>query len=293
MAFGSSANTNSGSQTFDKTDVSEVFLNTKEGIRVFRIMPGADEVKIKRQWLALNTDGTWEPFWKFNPADKRRKTTVIVAYWDTDLNKWVGDESYWRNNPIDQFVASLDEEDREGKFAQERFYLNILDITPVKQGKDGIVYPDTSFQYPGVSADVAKSPVGKVRILEGSSGELERENKKTGKIEAGKSMYAILMRATRGVLNQDGDPVTPYEYDMRLTTTGSGIGTVYEFRPSGDPKPLAPEYAALPIYDLKSWLKPYPNAAIDDLMSGRDYNEVIKEYSIQLFPKLIEDENPF
>lgn len=274
MAFGSSAQTKAPTTAQTDRPTENVFFDTKTGIRIFQLPFGSEEIKIKRHWLALEGD-TWTPKFGYSPSDKRRAIPITVAVWDSESGKWVGDGAYWRKNPIDQYVAALEESDRQGKYAQERFFLNVLDLTPVKIDSEGNVFwPDGRMQYTGISADAPRMPVGKIRILEGSSSDPE-----------GKSMYANLFRTMSGALSEDGEVLNPTEFQIKLITSGAGKSTVRDCQ-MHTVKPIDAQYASLPLYDLKSWLKPWPNTAIEELMSGADYGETVKKYSIKLYPDL-------
>ncbi len=73
---------------------------------------------------------------------------------------------------------------------------------------------------------------------------------------------------------------------LTLTTKGSGIETVRSIRNTSAFGEFPADVAKLPRYDLNSWLKPWPDTAITDLLEGRDFNETIESYGIQLYPAL-------
>lgn len=273
MSFGRSALTKSASTSEERRE--NVILELKRGIRVLRLPAGSEEVKIKRHWMSQNDDGTWEPRFGYNPADKRRSVPVTVARWNPDTGRWEGDNSNWRNNPIDRWISTLSEEDRRTKYAAEFFYLNVIDLTPVRVDTDGeIHYPDETMKYPTAPATAKKSVVGKMRILSGSSGD-----------PAGKSMYANLTRLAKGALNDEGEVVSIYDYDIRLMMTGQGRDSVKSFN-MGAIRPLAEEYASLPKFDFSTWPPIWPNAAIEELMNGAEYADIISKYNIKIYPDL-------
>jgi hypothetical protein len=252
-----------------------VILEVKRGIRVLRLPQGSEEVKIKRHWMSQNEDGTWEPRFGYNPMDKRRSVPVTVARWNPDTSRWEGDNANWRQNPIDRWIATLSEEDRRTKYAQELFYLNVIDLTPVRIDTDGeIHYPDDTMKYPTAPATAKKGVVGKMRILSGSSGDPN-----------GKSMYANLTRLAKGALDEDGESLSIYDYDIRLMVTGQGRDSVKSFN-MGAVRPLAEEYAGLPKFDFRTWPPIWPNAAIEELMNGGDYSSVIDTYNLKVYPDL-------
>lgn len=273
MSFGRSAVTKSSAVSEERRE--NVILELKPGIRVFRLPQGSEEVKIKRHWLSQTEDGTWEPRFGYNPADKRRSVPVTVARWNPDTSRWEGDNSNWRNNPIDRWIATLSEEDRRTKYAQELFYLNVVDLTPVRIDTDGEVhYPDETMKYPTAPATAKKAVLGKMRILSGSSGD-----------PTGKSMYANLARLAKGALNDDGEPLSIYDYEIRLMSSGRGRDSVKSFN-MGAVRPLAEEYAKLPKFDFKTWPPIWPNAAIEELMNGAEYTDIITKYNLKIYPDL-------
>lgn len=271
--FGRSANTKKNTDSADKNTAGNIFLNTKNGIRVFRVPHGQEEIRVKRHWLALNDDGSYEPKFGYSEGDKRRAVPVIVAVWNPDEDRWVGDSKNWRNNPIDRWVAGLDEADREKKYAQDVFFLNVLDLTKIIVGEDGTeCYPDENMKY---AAKGTPKVNGVIKILTGSSGEPD-----------GKSLYAHLLRTAKSALDDDGEVISIYGYELRLVTSGKGKDTNRGFN-MGAVRPMPKEYENLPVYDLAAMCKPWPNDAIQALMDGADYNEVVKQYGIVLYPPLI------
>lgn len=276
MGFGRSANTKL-TQTAQENRES-IFLDIKRGIRTFRLPQGAEEVKVKRHWLALNTDGTWEPKFIYNPNDKRRSIPITVARWNADMGRWDGAERNWRRNPIDEWVTSQGEGgvDTDKMYAQELFYLNVLDLTPVRVTDDGTIhYPDEGMKYPAAAVNGKKVVSGTMKILTGSSGDPN-----------GKSLYANLVRLAKSALNDDGDPIDIYDFEIRLVTTGQGKDTNRSFN-MGAVRPMPKDYKSVPMYDFSSWPQIWPSDAISSLMQGQDYTEVLNEYGLKLYPELL------
>lgn len=277
MGFGRSANTKTANSGNSENRGESIFLDTKRGIRTFRIPSGTEEVKIKRHWLSLNPDGTWEPKFVYNATDKRRSIPVTVARWNADSNRWEGAERNWRLNPVDKWVATLDGVDVSKMYAQEIFYLNVLDLTSVRKGADGtIFYPDENMKYPAEAASLPKAIAGEVKLLSGSSSE-----------PTGKSLYANLIRLAKSALNDEGDSISIYDFEIRLVTTGMGKETNRSFN-MGTIRPMPSEYKSLKVYDLVKWPQVWPNEAIADLMQGADYVETITRYNINLIPASVE-----
>ena len=283
MGFGRSANTKSTAPTNSDTRSDSIFLDTKQGIRTFRIPVGTEEVKIKRHWLCLNSDGTWEPKFVYNPNDKRRSIPVTVAKWNADSGKWEGSDRNWRNNPVDRWVAALDSSDTDisKMYAQEIFYLNVIDLTPVRKSPDGkVFYPDESMKYATEAATFPKVIAGDVKLLSGSSSD-----------PGGKSLYANLIRLSKSALNDEGDPISIYDFEIRLVTTGQGKNTNRSFN-MGAVRGMPKEYSSLKVFDFSSWPSVWSNDAIQELMEGSDYLAVVEKYGIELTPKLVDVVKP-
>lgn len=281
MGFGRSANTKV--TQVNQENRESMFLDIKRGIRTFRLPVGSEEVKVKRHWLALNPDGTWEPKFVYNPNDKRRSVPITVARWNADEGAWEGSTRNWRRNPIDEWVSAQGENgvDTDKMYAQELFYLNVIDLTPVRIADDGTVYyPDESMKYPQAAATARKSVAGSMKILSGSSGDPN-----------GKSMYANLIRLAKSALNDDGERIDVYDFEIRLVTTGQGKETNRSFN-MGAVRPVPKEYKSLPMYNLKNWPQVWPNEAIKSLMDGTDYLDVVNEYRINLYPQVMEVSQP-
>jgi hypothetical protein len=212
----------------------------------------------------------------YNPNDKRRAIPITVARWNAEQGRWDGDQRNWRRNPIDDWVQSQggDGVDIDKMYAQELFYLNVLDLTPVRITDDGVVhYPDEGMKYPAAAANGKRSVSGTMKILTGSSGD-----------PSGKSMYANLVRLAKSALNDDGDPIDIYDFEIRLVTTGQGKETNRSFN-MGAVRPIPKEYKSMPMFDFSNWPQIWPNDAISSLMEGQDYSEVLTEYNIKLYPE--------
>jgi hypothetical protein len=277
MAFGSSAKTKNTDTTMNENRENP-FLDVRNGIRIFQLPAGTEEVRVKRHWVALNDNGTCEPKFGFNPNDKRKAFPVVVAYFSAASEKWIGaTSSNWRNNPIDNWVKTLEAEEQKGKYAQEIFHLSVVDLTQVMVGSDGtICYPNETMKYLNAPKDAKKIVSGKPRILTGSAGD-----------PSGKSLYANLIRLANTALNDEGEPLSIYDYQIRLVITGSGKETNRNFN-MGKVAPLAEEYASLPVYDVMSMCRPWPNEAIQALLDGETtYADALKEYSIVTYPALV------
>ncbi len=204
------------------------------------------------------------------------------------------------NNPLWKHIEKYypDQNSRERKAIKTMFAINVLDLSPVLYNEQGMLFYETqpgvfnllangasgriisanddNFHLPtGTSEDAA--PNNKVRILEGSYG-----------AAGGRHLFAQLVELAESVEDSDGMIRRLPEFDIRIRTQGTGIDTVRSIRNTSNFKPLDLAFVRLPRYDLQTWLKPWPNEAIEDLINGKDFNEVVEGYGIKLFPELEE-----
>ena len=91
--FGQAAKAQKPTNQSDGKSAKEMFLDTKRGIRIFRIC--GPEVRVKQFWLARNPDNTWVPRFGFNPNDKRISIPVTVGVFDPTR----GEDGSWAGNP--------------------------------------------------------------------------------------------------------------------------------------------------------------------------------------------------
>lgn len=292
MAFGSQATKPAVKSTTSTKTNLDIFFNLKAGSREFRIIPGVDEVRFRRLFFAKTETG-WEPTFGYNPNDKRVKKPVTIARFDAGLGEdgqWeYGGE--WGKNPVDAYVASLDitEEERKKLYAKETFVLCVYDRTFVKISADGtIMYPDARNKYPAGTDDVKRVRLNKVRILQGSSGKPRDED---GNI-TGKHMYARLLRAASDQLDHSGEPLQPFQFDIRVTTAGEGIDTDRSFVSTGNTDEI--NWSGVEVYDLRPWLQPWSFDAISALMRGENtWEELMESQGIPLYPSVVPLGLPF
>jgi len=287
MGFGASAKRT----PVKSTDFSsnKMFFDTKRGIRVFRILPNTEEIRIKQHWVALNTDGTHEPVFGYSDTDKRVRRPVCVAVFDPsegEYGTWNGASDNWYNNPINQWVegADLEHEELKKMYAKEIFYLNVLNRTMCKVVGDVTHFPDTKNKFPQGTESIVAKMLNQVQILQGSSGKVRDEN---GDI-TGKHLYARLMSTIEGdeIDPATGNQLSPDAYDIRLLTSGTGIDTERGFSITANRDAI--DWSAHKAFDLKSWLKPWPDEALDDLLMGRGtYAEIVKTYGIVQYPEQV------
>jgi hypothetical protein len=280
MAFGQTLKEAQKGNSTEGNTFNSPFLPTKSGKRVFRVLPIYDN----EGNLIAPTETRWlEVWWEVNvetPFKKRR----LMLNW---LNPY--------ENPIWEYIQATTEpksKDRSAKMPKNKFALNVLDRTPVIVLENGdVVYADETNKWtisannkfiPEVKADIKAAPLNQVRILEGSAGR-----------EGGKHLLQNLVTTSENIDHPSGDGrlAQLYEVDLRLSTTGRDLDdTSRGFFITSNFKPLTKKELALPRYDLEAWTKPWPNDALQALLDGKNFDEVVEQHGIVLYPKLIQKE---
>ena len=288
MPFGRTANQKPSTDTSTKRTFDSPFLSLT-GERIVRIV--GDEVQVKRHfWRGVNIgDG------------KTGEKPIVVARSEVDDSGetvFLGYDKapdYW-NNPIDEMYRSeytKEEITTGGKYPQTRFYVNVFDRTPVFRTDDGIFYPemyltkdgDIKSEYVHLGEPI---PHNKIMILEQSSGK-----------PTGDHFYNKIIAAAKSLKSRQGKKITIEQCDLRITYDLSS-GRKWNGKPVPD-RNVHPDinqehlaYKDEDLYDLYSWLAPWPNVAIQDILEGKVYADVVKEHNIKLFPvKNGSDDLPF
>lgn len=279
MAFGDSMKNTRGAGTGSTEDFINPWIDPLRGIyrtgrRVFRILPHTtpagmvmqDEVPFAEYWIPVMKQG-----------QQRQQRVMVDPYKPFSNPIW---ERLYHDLPRE--VNGKPNRDRV--LAKQRFALNVLDKTKViKLPNNKFAYPSENGQYytevngTTTKLDGTPSPLLQVRILEGSNGK-----------PGGKHMLQGLNDLVGSVTAPDNEDrvLQLYEFDIALRVTGEGTDTRRTFQVAGDFRPLAEEYINLPRYDLKSWVKPWPHSVINALLDGEDFDEVMKDSGIVLFPQL-------
>lgn len=256
----------------------------REGSRRFRILPAVDanghmlpgddnrgyvpdETRFAEYWIPVMQGG------------RQRQQRVMVD---------------WQNpfkNPVwERLYADLPKEvngkpNPNRKLPKQRFALNVLDKTRVLFDEQGnVVYPNPEGRYfimkddKKVELQGTPTPLMRVRVLEGSAGRA-----------GGKHMLQQLADLV-GVVTRPDDKYEVtlhlHEFDITIKVAGKDTDTRRSFHLGSDFKPLTAEQIALPRYDLDAWAKPWPNEVLDALLDGEDFDEVMKDAGIRLFPTL-------
>lgn len=144
-----------------------------------------------------------------------------------------------RDNPIRKYMDSLGEDNPKHRKPSHRARVNVLDRTPDDKG----------------------NVANKVKILEYGSN-LDKE------------FGALHGRARKRT--DFSKKLNIWDFDILFITSGSGRDKVVKPMQHLDDDPLSPELLALPRYDLRQMCQPLPNEAIEALIDGRDYMEVMK-----------------
>jgi hypothetical protein len=265
------------------------WLDTRNGARKFHMLPELDENGKLVQVEAIDAVGKvikgkyvttpesevqWLEAWWYVMVDGEKVRRRLIL--DVD-DRW--------GNPLWKHIkANYEKGSEEWKSLKTRFGVNVLDMTPVVYDEeDRVVYPDVSNAYRMVAGKKPlvngikgePEPLMQIRILEGSAGE-----------EGGKHMLQQIKDLAGDIEDPDGNRRELHEVTLLLKTTGEGIKTNRGVRPSGDFRPLPEEYMYLPRYDIAKWATPWPYEMIERLIEGEDFNELVEEYHIQLFPEL-------
>lgn len=279
MAFGSklkekvNASGSGEGQTFES-----YLVDNHEGVRIFRILPAlSEDGKILDEPVE---EYVWREYWAKGIRDGTEVTVRVVLDWRNPFS-----DPLWKH-----ISERFEKGSKERKGFRTRFAINVLDKTPVLYTDDGqVVYPDGKGNYTRIASTSNKElpkpltgdakPLNKVRLLVGSSG-----------AEGGNHDLQKLLDTVNDVDNPNtGEKAKPHHFDLKWKITGKEFNDIRRnFHLTANYTTLAPAFALLPRYDLESWVRPWPHDAISELLEGRDLNELIEEYRIELYPKLME-----
>lgn len=279
----------------------------KGGIRKIRLLPELNEhgelvvvpvvdrtgkvVKDKMTPVTATETRFTEIWWKFMVDGQERPRRIFVS----SDNPW--NNPYWEGCSNFVGAKSTEKGSPERKAMKQRFCINVLDRTPVIINADGYpVYADENGVYcltaAGRKVDVltgTPEPFNKIRILEQTAGQ-----------SGGRHFFQQLVDLIGTVEDSDGVIRDLFEFDVIVKITGADINTNRSAKPTANFKSLEESFIFAPRYDLVTWAKPWPNDAIESLLNGRDYNEVVAEFDIQQYPQLTpvarsvtEEETPF
>jgi hypothetical protein len=238
------------------------FLDVREGKRTFRFIPDPSNPQEPLQGEIVLS--LWMPVKRAEVMQERR------VFIDDSMRKIIPD--------------GLKEK------IKRRFFLNVYDRTRVVKLDDGtIVYPnlqnayfhkDSATQQMKQLTGAQPKPNNTVMVLEGSVS-LRTTSSRGGLLNE-------IDDLSRTIYNEDGTSLIPItSVDIEMVTRGTGLATARSVHPGMNREPFPVDSATLQVYDLASYTRPYPVDAINALLSGVDYNEVMKSYNIPMMPQLI------
>jgi len=269
MAFGSKAiaTAQEAAKVENSGSFISPFMSTKAGVRFFQLLPEIGNNAIPQEpVIAFH-------YWtKVMVGGKEANRRVFVAH---------RYENPIRQKEIDSGVA-----EKDAKGAGVRFFLNVWDKTPViKRDGQSVVYADAKNEYFGYTDGAItkldgklKEPNNAVMILEGSAGK-----------ENGKHMFGKLASLDGDVWDAEEKETLPmHMFGLRLKVTGVGTDTDYTFTTTNDRGLALPvdELATLARYDFSGFAVAWPNEALEEIVNGSDFNEVVKQFNIKTFPTL-------
>ncbi len=120
-------------------------------------------------------------------------------------------------------------------------------------------------------------PLNKIRIFEGSYGK-----------PGGRHLFAQFDTLVNTVEDGNGLLRNLGEFNLRLFTTGSDMNTSRSIRNLNNYSLLPTEANFGNRYDLETWTKPWPDDAVQRIIDGEDYVEIIAEYNLAQFPQLFD-----
>lgn len=258
--------------------------NKKNGTPLMVAEPD-QEVGFLYAWWEVMVNGAKKPRRLILELDERKRWTNplwlhIKENFEKGSPQWSSIKTAFALNVLDKSQVFVD----NGRV----WYRSESGFNLMPYGDKGKIEQDKE-KLPKVSADEVGTPLMQIRILEGSYGSVN---------PPGKHLFQQLYNLATEVEDGDGMIRSLTEFDVKLTTT---TGKTYQDTSRSmvnlskfEATPM--EYELMPRYDLVSWLKPWPDQAIKDLIDGADYDTVIKDYSITTQPKLMiggTDETPF
>lgn len=221
------------------TRMDSPYLKLLPGDRVIRILD-QEEHSYWRYWINVNVNG------------KQQGRSVVVAM----------------DNPIKRMMDAMGKEAPGYRKVERRMMLNVLDRTPIIRWGDGsTLYADAKnvFTDPNNGKPLAvpaTQPNNRVMIL-----------------DFGANLMDQFMHWHERVFNRANmqEKLPIWNMDLRISTLGSGKEVKRIVTPELDQEPLPDELSNLPKYDLDKLCRPMPNDAVQKLLDGVDYNEVIAE----------------
>lgn len=207
------------------------------------------------------------PYLRLNPGEY---TIRIVGQEQTFWRYWipvrVGDRYEGRSviAAYDNPIKTSDRLNDQAKRPSRRFVVNVYDRTEVIRTPDGaVVYPDEfgSFSLNGNPVSGRKTPRNEVLILEFGMDMMNEFLVQDGRMRSRKD-HSKVLRVT--------------ETDLILVVRGQGRERTVKVMQGFNEDPVDVNE----IYDLSEIVRPYPNEAIQELLDGQEYTDVLKKYNL-------------
>lgn len=263
MAFGKMIEQVQVSQVSNSAQFSgfNPFLSQSEGKRIIRFLPDVSDPSqpllgptVLHVWITVQRNG----------APTKRRIFI---------------------DPKDRYLLT----EAEQKDVRSRFFMNVYDRTPVIKLENGsLIYPNGEqkfiYKQDGKIVEAQGKPVrnNQIMIFEGSVSSGKGQNGLLNDIEA----------VSRTIFDDDNNLIPLTAVDLNIVTIGTGLQTKRTVFPGTNRDALPQEALTGQIYDLESFVKPYPTECIKQLKAGADYAELMKEYNIPYMPKLIDRPAP-
>lgn len=272
-----------------------VFLDVKEGSRTFRCIPDPNNPSEPMQGEIVWS--VWIPVMKDGVRTERRvfindSVRPLLAEYDQALK--------------------LGEREALSRKVKLRFFLNVFDRSRVIKLPEGdIVYANHLNEYwkkdgTGMKriTDIRPEPNNSIMVLEGSVS--ARSDRRGGLLndidDLSKTVWKevpLFEKDENGkptsipAIDSKGMPITELvlmpitEVDIEMKTSGTGLATKRTVSAGINREPLPKWALELPLFDLKSFTRPWDVEAIRALLDGVDYGEIMKQYKYEYVPKLV------
>lgn len=319
MAFGSKSQELGAKQKAAETASGETkvfvspFMPTGSGTRLFRILPEIENGEVA---LTPRLSPNGKPLREGNKKDgailiapePESEVSFLAAWWQVMVDgvkkprRLIFDIDRRWNNPLWNYIdkhwpqpKGTKNDAKERQVFKTLFAINVYDMSLVKRTETGLWYESQArvFNLQAGSANgkliedkdkvppvtLEAEPLNAVRILEGSYGK-----------PGGKHLFQQL--ADQAIDNEDSDGLIRRlpEFDLKLRVTGVEKDTRRTITATSNFKPLDPSVALMPRYDLTTWLTPWPDEMIERLLADEDFNELVEQYGISLFPSIKKDD---